>query len=148
MNDEQAASSTGQGGASEEQLREYLDQLRSAPVDQVVTDLLSSALTAAQAKLGRNDARLMIDVSGLIFDHARTHLPDETRQQLDQVLSQLRLTQVQAESTVAQRGGEEPNDLPQPPAPPSGQPAAGEPTGQQATPQQQAATSKLWVPGR
>ena len=58
----------GPGGAghaderSAEDPREYARQLRSLPVDQVLGDFLFSLINAAQVKLGRRDARLLIDV--------------------------------------------------------------------------------------
>ena len=57
----------GPGGASQggerpaEDVREQARRLRALPVDQVLGDLLLSMLTAAQVRLGRRDARLLID---------------------------------------------------------------------------------------
>lgn len=108
-----------QGGQpSEEELREYLSQLRTVPADRIVLDALTSVLTAAQAKLGRRDARLLIDLSAATLDHTRAHLPDEQTRQFDEVVRQLQAAQVQAEQQVANSGAEEPNDLSQAPAPP------------------------------
>lgn len=155
------------GGVSEEQARAYLEQLRSVPADQVVVELLGSVLNAAQAKVGRNDARLFIDLCGLVFDHARPHLPAELTGQVEQMLGQLRLIQVEAESSP-NRPLEE-GDLPEPPARPartdggapaesgqagssapgsagSGAPAAGGPAAGGARGGQ--SSSKLWLPGR
>ncbi|WP_129662521.1 hypothetical protein [Phytoactinopolyspora endophytica] len=133
------------GQPSSEDIRKYLEQLRPVPADQVLAETLSSTLTAAQAKLGRYDARLLIDTAGLIFTHARGYLNDEAAKQFEQVLNQLRMAQVQAEQRSA--GQQEENDLPQPPAPPAGsgvpQAPAAAPPRQQASP-----ASKLWVPGR
>lgn len=128
---------------SEEEARKYLEQLRAAPADQVVADVLSSLLTAAQAKLGRHDARLLIDVSALVLGHARTYVAEQLGTQVDQLLSQLRFAQVEAERKAAQSGREEPNDLPAAPTPPTGQPTATA-----TPPPTQPPASKLWVPGR
>ncbi len=61
---------------SEEDVREYARQLRSLPVEQVMGDILFSLLNAAQVKLGRRDARLLIDVSAVAHEHARPYLSD------------------------------------------------------------------------
>lgn len=140
--DPAAAGTRGPGEEpSEEEVRQYLAQLRSAPVDQVVAEIASGLLNAAQVKLGRRDGRLLIDLVAVVTDRARGALPDELTSQLDQALTQLRMAQVEAERQVAEGGGEdEANDLSATaaPAPPTedGQAAAPPP-----------ATSRLWVPG-
>ena len=114
----------GPGGAgqgdkrSAEDAREYARRLRSLPADQVLGDFLFSLLNAAQVKLGRRDARLLIDVTAVAHEHARPYLPGELAGQIDQVLGQLRLGQVSAESHASQRGQPEENDLDRAPAPP------------------------------
>ena len=112
-------SSAGQGDKrSAEDAREYARRLRSLPVDQVLGDFLFSLLHAAQVKLGRRDARLLIDVTAVAHEHARPYLPGELTKQIDQVLGQLRLGQVNAEGHVSQQGQPEENDLDRAPAPP------------------------------
>ena len=102
---------------SAEDARQYARRLRSLPVDQLLEDVLFSLLNAAQVKLGRRDARLLIDVT-LAHEHARPYLPGELTRQIDQVLGQLRLSQVSAESHANQQGQPEENDLDRAPAPP------------------------------
>ena len=103
---------------SAEDVRENVKRMRSLPVQQVIGDVLFSLLNAAQVKLGRRDARLLIDLSAVAHEHARPYLPDKLTKQIDQVLGQLRLGQVSAEGH-ANRGGEpEENDLDRVPAPP------------------------------
>jgi hypothetical protein len=134
----------GPGGGAEqersaEDIREYVQQMRSLPVEQVIGDVLFSLLNAAQVKLGRRDARLLIDVSTAVLEHARPCLPGELTTQIDQVLGQMRLAQVSAEGPASQAGKPEDNDLDQVPAPrPSG--GVQSPAGP--------GPSKLWVPGR
>ena len=71
----------GPGGAgqadelSAEEAREYARRLRSLPVGQVLGDFLFSLINAAQVKLGRRDARLLIDVTAVAHEHARPYLP-------------------------------------------------------------------------
>jgi len=109
----------GQGGErSAEDAREYARRLRALPVDQVLGDFLFSLLNAAQVKMGRRDARLLIDVAAVAHEHARPHLPGELTSQIDQVLGQLRMGQVSAESHASQQGQPEENDLERAPAPP------------------------------
>jgi hypothetical protein len=102
-----------------EDVREYARRLRSLPVDRVVGDVLFSLLNAAQVKLGRRDARLLIDVTAVAHGHARPYLPDELTERIDQVLGQLRMGQVSAENQASRQGEPEENDLDRMPAPPS-----------------------------
>lgn len=155
----------GSGGQqpSEEEVRAYLSQLRSAPADQVLAEVLSSLLNAAQVKLGRRDARLLIDVTAAAVDAGRDRLPAELSRQVDQALSQLRLAQVEAEQEVAKQGREEPSDLSAAQAgddtgaatagdqPPAGSQPAGETGASRSEPAPGApgsAASRLWIPGR
>jgi hypothetical protein len=101
-----------------EDARDYARRLRSLPVDQLIGDLLFSLLNAAQVKLGRRDARLLIDVTAVAHEHARPHLPGEFNRQVDQILGQLRMGQVSAEGRARQREQPEENDLDQAPVPP------------------------------
>ena len=103
---------------SAEQAREYVRRMRALPVDQVIGEVLFSLLNAAQVKLGRRDARLLIDVSSVAHEHARPYLPGELSRQIDQVLGQLRMGQVSAEGHASQQEEPEQNDLERLPAPP------------------------------
>ena len=84
--DEQSAEDAREAADADE----YARQLRAFPVDQVLRDLLFSLLNAAQVKLGRQDARLLIDVTAVAHEHARPHLPGELTRQIDEALGQLR----------------------------------------------------------
>jgi hypothetical protein len=114
----------GPGGAAQgeersaEDARDYARRLRSLPAGQVLEDVLFSLLDAAQVKLGRRDARLLIDVAAVAHEHARPYLQGELTRQIDQVLGQLRMGQVSAESHASQQGQPEENDLDRAPAPP------------------------------
>jgi len=124
---------------SAEEVREYVHQVRSLPVDQVIGDVMFSLLNAAQVKLGRRDARLLIDVSAVALEQARPFLSAELTKQIDEVLGHLRMGQVSAEGRASQSGEPEDNDLDRPPAPP--------PSGATQSPAGPA-PSRLWVPGR
>jgi hypothetical protein len=91
--------------------------LRSLPADQVLGEVLVSLLHAAQVKLGRRDARLLIDGTAVAHAHARPYLPGELTRRIDQELGRVRLGQVSAESHAIQQGHPEENDLDRPPAP-------------------------------
>jgi len=104
---------------SAEDFREQMQRMRALPVEQIVADVLFSLLNAAQVKLGRRDARLLIDLSTVAHEHARRYLSEELTKQVDQVLGQLRLDQVSAESDATSRGEPEENDLDLVPTPPS-----------------------------
>lgn len=130
---------------SEEQVREYLAQLRSVPAEQIVAEIVSGLLNAAQAKLGRRDARLLIDLSTVLVDQARGYVSKDLATEVDQALAQLRLGQVRAEESAA--GRPEPNDLAETPPPPRAGAGEAGPGGQGATPPA-SPSSGLWVPGR
>jgi hypothetical protein len=104
---------------SAEDIGEYVQRMRSLPAEQVIGDAVFSLLNAAQVKLGRRDARLLIDLATVAHEHARAYLPDELTKQIDQVLGQLRLGQVSAEGHPSPQGEAEENDLDRVPAPPS-----------------------------
>jgi hypothetical protein len=145
---------------TEEEVRAYLGQLRAAPVDQVVAEVASAMLNAAQVKLGRRDGRLLLDLVGDLAERTRPHLPDELTGQVDEALTQLRMAQVEAEKEVAaaaQQGHVEPDDLGSGGS--QGEAAGGAPAaGAADAPAQPArrppeepgggAASRLWVPGR
>ena len=94
------------------EVREYARRLRSLPAGQVLGDFLFGLLNAAEVKLGRRDARLLIDVTAIAHEHARPHLPAELSRQIEQALGQLRMGQVSAEGHASQP---EENDLGQAP---------------------------------
>jgi hypothetical protein len=123
---EAVVSTPGPGDGAEQEwerdsqdARQYARQLRSLPVDQVVGDVLFSLLNAAQVKLGRRDARLLIDVAAVAHEHARPYLPGELAERVEEVLGQLRLAQVSAEGHASGQAEPEGNDLDRVPAPPS-----------------------------
>jgi len=104
---------------SEQDVGEYVKRMRSLPVEQVIGDVVFTLLNAAQVKLGRRDARLLIDVGAVAHEHARPYLPDELTKQIDQALGQLRLGQVNAEGHASLQDEPEQNDLNRMPTPPS-----------------------------
>lgn len=144
---------------SDDDIRAYVQQLRAAPADQVVSEVLFSLLNAAQAKLGRRDARLLIDISTAVLDHVRGYVPAELTGQVDQVLGQLRFGQVEAEGSVAAGAEPEPNDLAEAPSARAAGASPSDASGSASAPGPATASRpatappaepppKLWVPGR
>ncbi len=133
----------GTTAPSPQDAQAMLEQLRSAPAEEILTEVLSTLLSTAQVKLGRRDARLLIDLSAVLIDHAHDVVSDDLRAQVDAALGQLRMGQVAAEREVATGDQPEPNDLAHTPPPRAddSRPSAGpeEPPG---------SSSGLWVPGR
>ena len=151
MNAGTADDQHGQPVPPDEDTQALVEALRAAPAEEIITDIVSTLLSTAQVKLGRNDGRLFIDLCGVTMDHAAAYLSDDVRGQVDAVLGQLRMAQVNAERAVAEAGEPRPNDLPQPPAParagahPSG---SATPSGSPSSPATSTSPSGLWVPGR
>ncbi|MEX2504458.1 MAG: hypothetical protein WD378_06385 [Egicoccus sp.] len=139
---------------SEEEVRAYLGQLRAAPVEQVVAEVASALLNAAQVKLGRQDGRLLLDMAAALAEQGRDRLPDELLTQVDEALSQLRVAQVEAEREVtdaASQGHVEEGDLGSAPAGDDAGAPTPPSTGGQGEPPSSgssSAASRLWVPGQ
>lgn len=132
---------------SEEEVRAYLSQLRETPVEQVVAEVLSALLNAAQVKLGRTDGRLLLDLAAALIEQGGEALPEELTGQVDDVLAQLRVAQVDAEQQLAgagggdASGGQPGDDAGE--GPPAGGPSDPPPSAGPSDP-----SSRLWVPGR
>lgn len=156
-----AAQAGGQQQLSEDEMREYLAQLRQGDVTEILAQAFSMLASAAEVKLGRRDARLLIDTVAAIADAVEPHLDERLTDQMRQAVSQLREAQVDAEGQLqrlreeGRLPREEDNDLPR-----EGRAAAAEgdegsaeegtpPSGQQRGPQQGGtASDRLWIPGR
>jgi len=133
---------TGAGDQpSEEEVRAYMEQLRSSPVDQVLAEICSALLSAAQVKLGRPDGRLLIDVVGGVADQMRGRDLEELTTQVDQALTQLRLAQVEAERQ--QEAGDTTAQAPPAADAPDSSASEAPPSG----PSDSSAGRRLWTPG-
>ena len=132
-----------QAGPSEQDAQALVEQLRTASAEEILTEVLSTLLSTAQVKLGRNDARLFIDLCAVLLDHAKGFVSDVLRGQVDVALGQLRINQVAAEREVAAADEHEPNDPPRTPSPP-----ATEGRRQDSSAEPPGPPSGLWVPGR
>jgi hypothetical protein len=131
------ASGLPAGGPSEDELQAMLLQMRDAPVEQVLAEVINVLFQTIQVKLGLPDARTLIDVVAALADTTSGRIDPALHGQVSQALTQLRLAQVEEE----QRQG-----TPPPPAAPSG-PTRG--TGQSAAQATDGGSgpSRLWVPG-
>ncbi|MDQ4129559.1 MAG: hypothetical protein M3133_00960 [Actinomycetota bacterium] len=136
---------------SEEEVRAYLAQLRQAGIGDIVGQAFSLVASAAEVKLGRRDARVLIDIAASMADLTGPHVEDRLKQQMQQALNQLRLGQVEAESELEKLRAEgklpphETGDLPAEATSPSG------PSGREApktSERPSSAGSRLWIPGR
>jgi hypothetical protein len=105
-------------GSSAKDTGKIVQQLREAPAEEIVAEAFVMLVNAAQIKLGRRDARLLIDLCTVMLEHAGRFLSDTLVKQVEQSLGQLRLGQVMAENEAAKKEQPEPNDLAQSPTPP------------------------------
>jgi hypothetical protein len=144
------------GMPSEAEMEQMLLQMREAPAEQVLVEVVNVLLQAAQVKLGRPDARLFIDAVAAVAEAAAGRADAALLGQVGEAVTQLRLAQVEAEGQggpVAAGSGPAgeaaapgttppsatqpaPGPRPGPAGPGSGEPGPGE------------QRSRLWVPGR
>jgi len=146
------------GQPSEEEMRAYLEQLRAADPVGLIAEAFNLLATGAQVKLGREDARVLIDSMAGMVHAAGARIPGEVSQQMNQGIAQLQMAQVQAEKDAAaeERGGDSgeaaesdataPSQDASGTTPPPGGPGPGAPSRPGAD--QQRMTDRLWVPGR
>ncbi|MCA1711873.1 MAG: hypothetical protein LC789_09705 [Actinobacteria bacterium] len=144
---------------TEEELRAYVAALRVSDVHEIVAQVFSELASAAQVKLGRRDARLLIDLAAALQDAAAARIDERLATQMRTAVDQLRLGQVDAEKQLQQLRSEgrlpaeEEGDLPAAGpatagATPAGDTPAPDPGAAPPAPSGQSAASRLWVPGR
>lgn len=155
----------GPGGQpSEQEIRAYLAQLRQTDVNEIVAQAFSMLASGAEVKMGRRDARLLIDAAAAVADATGERLDERLTEQMDEALAQLRTGQVDAEGQLDQLReegrlpDEEDNDLPAAGRKEAaagegdggGEPAPGRSEGAVGTqrPSGSNAADRLWVPGR
>lgn len=130
---------------SEEELRAYLAQLREAPVVDMLGQAYAMLGSWAEAKLGRRDARPLIDAMNSLVQGAGAGLPEDLAKRMRDGIAQLQMAQVQAEQQLAgeqqsvhdQQAAQPPDDFSKTQQPPGS-------GGQSA----QRLTDRLWIPGR
>lgn len=146
------AADRGPGVPSEAELEQMLVQMREAPAEQVLVEVVNVLLQAAQVKLGRPDARLLIDAVAAVAQAAAGRADAALLGQVGEAVTQLRLAQVEAEGDAqapAGTSGTPSNPVPGASAAPAGRPAGPAPGPTAGTPPEAPpAGSRLWVPGR
>jgi hypothetical protein len=130
------------GGPSEEELRAYLESLRAAQPVEVVVQSFGILATASEVKLGRPDARVLIDGMAALLEATAQHMPPEIVTKMRETVTQLQMAQVQAERQGAAEGAGQGQDASQEGAgPDQSTPPEGQPT-------EESPASRLWIPGR
>lgn len=138
------------GEPTQEEIEAYYAQLREAPVGDLLMQCIGMLAAGAEAKLGRVDARTLIDGMGALVQIGGPHL-GEAVEQLEAAVAQLQMGQVHVERQIAeQQGGAAPAaDAPQPSAAQAAPPQPGQaPPARPSQPAQPSAADKLWIPGR
>lgn len=123
-------------GPTEEEMRAYLENLRNAQPVEIVVQSFGILATASEVKLGRGDARVLIDGMAALLEATADRMPSQIVDRMRQTVSQLQLAQVQVE----REGGE-----------PAGADTGTGPATEEAQEPAQArsdAASRLWIPGR
>lgn len=131
-------------GPTEEQMRAYLENLREAQPVEIVVQAFGLLATASEIKLGRVDARVLIDGMAALLEATAGRMPDEIVDRMQQTVAQLQMAQVQTERDVAAAEADEVGEGGQ------AQPSAQPPTAGQQEQQQprEDVTNRLWIPGR
>jgi hypothetical protein len=132
------------GELSEEELRAYLDQLREAPAADILVQAYTMIGTGAEVKLGRPDARLLIDAMAGLVSAVGARL-GELGTRMQGGVAQLQSAQVEAERQVAQQAQAQQPAAPEAPAQPPAAPGGQGGSGGQGN---QNLTDRLWIPGR
>ena len=137
-------------GEEKAQRDELLSQLRAAPMRDIVVQGITLIAQGVELKIGRADARVLIDLLDALAASAGDVLGD-MKTSVETMISQLKAAQVQAENQLAAQGVAPDSSSPPASAPPGAtQPpgaaqslgAAQRPTGEKKE------TDKLWIPGR
>jgi hypothetical protein len=133
---------------SEEELQAYIAKLREAPV----VDMLSQAYTMlgswAETKLGRRDARPLIDAMNGLVQGAGAGLPEDLARRMRDGIAQLQLAQVQAEQQLATDPQAQATDPQAAPNQKAAQPKTQRSPDSGADQSAQRLTDRLWIPGR
>jgi hypothetical protein len=129
-------------GPSEEELRAYLESLRAAQPVEVLVQSFGILATASEVKLGRGDARVLIDAMTALVDATDQHIPPEIATRMRQTITQLQMAQVEAEREGTADAATEAQQQSAPSDPSTPEDASAEQT------RQESPASRLWIPGR
>lgn len=133
-------------GPTEEQMRAYLESLRDAQPVEIVVQSFGILATASEVKLGRDDARVLIDGMAALLEATASRMQPEIVERMRETVSQLQMAQVQAERDAGRQPAGDPSqasDAVTPPQPVGDASASGD----TAQPERDVA-SRLWIPGR
>ena len=140
------------GMPSEAELEQMLVQMREAPAEQVLVEVVNVLLQAAQVKLGRPDARLLIDAVAAVAEASAGRADPTLLGQVGQAVAQLRLAQVEAEggpsASVGQAAAGSASAASAGPGPSGPAPAPAPASTSEPGPAGGEQRSRLWVPGR
>lgn len=146
-------------GPSEEELRAYLESLRAAQPVEIIVQSFGILATAAEVKLGRSDARVLIDGMAALLDATADRMPSEIVPRMRETVVQLQMAQVEAErdqpgsageqGSVEQEGAQADDAKTDGQQPGAAQRAGQQPGGAQGQrPGAESPASRLWIPGR
>lgn len=160
-----ASAQQSSGQPSQEELQAYLQQMQAAEPAEIVAQAFQILAMGAEVKIGRSEARVLIDSLAGLTQAAQSRLPDDLSTGMQNAVRQLQMAQVQAEQAQGGQAEERAESGMGAGGPAAGHPGqrqpAGDPQppGQQPPPQQgaqqqggqqgeQSMTDRLWIPGR
>lgn len=137
-------------GPTEEEMRAYLENLREAQPVEIVVQAFGLLATASEVKLGRIDARVLIDGMAALLEATAERMPDEIVDRMQQTVAQLQMAQVQAERDLAAAGAgqQDAGAVDEGAEPSAEQPPGAQQAPPQQPPQREDVTNRLWIPGR
>jgi len=141
---------------SEAEIQMMLAQMREAPAEQILVEVVNILLQAAQVKLGRPDARLLLDAVAAVAAAAHGRADPTLVTQVEQAIGQLRLAQVEEEGRSSPGSAVPPSSASGVAAGRHGAEGQASPSPGRAAPPPQGEApetggpgrSRLWVPGR
>lgn len=136
---------------TQEEMEAYLAQLRDAEPAELVAQAYTMLGTGAEVKLGRSDARVLIDAMAALTEAVAGGVAEDLTTRMRNGVVQLQTAQVQAEREAGGEAAAPAAPESPPAATPGGSPPAGaaEPSGQSPGQSQgEKPTDRLWIPGR
>lgn len=136
------------GQPTEAELQAMLEQMREADPAEIIAQAFQILAMGAEVKLGRSDARVLIDTIAAVTESSRGRVEDQLSTGMANAVRQLQMAQVQAERQAGQQADEATGDQ-------AGRTGAtgGERPSAQTPPDPQGGqdprmTNRLWIPGR
>lgn len=133
---------------SQEELKAYMERLREADPREILAQAFTMLGTGAEVKLGRPDARLLIDAMAALTQVVGGRVSDDLARGMHNGVAQLQMAQVQMEGQAGhpEGGGDEGQSAERAEEAEPSQP--GTPPRQGSEAQQESMTDRLWIPGR